>query len=476
MFSVMLVDDEKWIVQSILAKGNWQKHGLNVVAVAYNGLEALAKIESERPDVVLTDIRMPGMSGLEVMGQTKEKGLHAEFVIISGYSDFDYVKKALQLGAIDYILKSVDEDELNEVLARLVDKLHSVKHLAGLHLAALLQNGLPENHANIERILQQNSLSPIANRLSVLCVIGDYEIPRPTGLPCIVIKIGNRIHAMFINVEDQPSWLLILAGGECVFDGIGIGKPVEEIQQLELAIQTATFAAGRFFLTGRKGEAHFYRRGKDSNNELSTQLYASILSRKLKETVCIFEQLRELLKEEGAELYQALQLYVLVLSATQQDVDVSGDVSTQLPCTLLTTFTDVDRMFDYLEHLTIAAMMEPTEPASGGTHHEILKQIVTYIETDFTKDLSLQTVARLFNLHPNYVSQLFQKKLQTTFTKLLTSVRLEQACKLLRVTNLSINEIAEQIGYSDYFYFAKVFKKKFGVTPTQYRNEKRTIM
>jgi Response regulator containing CheY-like receiver domain and AraC-type DNA-binding domain len=468
MFSVMLVDDEKWIVQSILAKGNWRKYGLNVVTVAYNGLEALAKMESERPDVVLTDIRMPGMSGLELMAQAKEKGLPTEFVVISGYSEFDYVKKALQLGAIDYMLKSVDEEELNDVLAKLADKLHLAKRSSGQHLAALLQNGSPEERAEIERILQQNGLSPVVNRLSVFCVIGDHEIPRPTGLPYIAIKIGNRMHAMFINLEDQPSWLTVLIGGEFAFDGIGIGKPVEDIHQLEAAIQTATFAAGRFFLTGRKGEAHAYRRGNEANNELFARLYASVHSRKPQETAYLFERLRELLKEEGAEFRQALQLYVFVLSITQQDA--GGEVPNQSPSTLLAAFKDVDRMIDYLVGLTIADMEGPSEPVSEGTHHEVLKQIVAYIETDFAKDLSLQTIARLFKLHPNYVSQLFQKELRTTFTKLLTSVRLEQACSLLRETNLSINEVAERIGYSDYFYFAKVFKKQFGVTPTQFRN------
>ncbi|SFA98260.1 two-component system, response regulator YesN [Cohnella sp. OV330] len=469
MFSVMLVDDEKWIVQSIMAKGKWQKYGLNVVAVAYNGLEALAKIESERPDVVLTDIRMPGMSGLEVMAQAREKGLHTEFVVISGYSDFDYVKKALQLGAIDYMLKSVDEEELNDVLARLADKLRLAKRSSGQYLAALLQNGLPEDCAEIEKILQQNGLPPVVNRLSVLCVIGDREIPRLADLPCIAIKIGSRMHAMFIRAEDQPSWLTLLTGGDFSCDGIGIGKPAEELHQLEAAIQTATLAAARFFLTGRKGEAHAYRRGKDTSHELHARLYASIHNRKSQETAYIFARLRELLKEDGADFRQALQLYAFVLSIAQQGTDTGGDVPAQSPSALLAAFTDVDGMIDYLEGLAVSDMEESSEPMSEGTRHEVLKQIVADIETDFAKDLSLQTIARRFKLHPNYVSQLFQKELRTTFTKLLTSVRLEQACSLLRDTNLSINEVAERIGYSDYFYFAKVFKKQFEVTPTQYR-------
>src|SRR5690242_2899850 len=110
MYKVMLVDDEKWIIKSLKTSIDWHAHGFEIIAEASNGFEGLEKIKQLSPDLVFTDIRMPGMDGLELIRQTNELNKGISFIITSGYKEFEYAKKAIQYGALDYCLKPFEEE------------------------------------------------------------------------------------------------------------------------------------------------------------------------------------------------------------------------------------------------------------------------------------------------------------------------------------------------------------------------------
>ncbi len=122
MKKIMIVDDEKYIRKSIIGRMNWKNLNLCVVAEAGNGEEALRLMSQEEPDLVLVDIRMPKMDGLAFIGEAKKRFSKAKYIIMSAYSDFDYARKAIQLGVEDYILKPVDEEEFQEVIEKLSDR------------------------------------------------------------------------------------------------------------------------------------------------------------------------------------------------------------------------------------------------------------------------------------------------------------------------------------------------------------------
>lgn len=118
MYKVILIDDEKWIVKSLKNTIDWAAHGFEVVDEAFNGVEGFEKIERWVPDLVFTDIRMPGLDGLELVKRTNEWNRNISFVIASGYKDFEYAKKAIAYGALDYCLKPFDNEEISAILRK----------------------------------------------------------------------------------------------------------------------------------------------------------------------------------------------------------------------------------------------------------------------------------------------------------------------------------------------------------------------
>ena len=118
MYSVLVVDDERWVVESLKNGIAWGEHGFTVVDQAYDGVEALEKVRSIKPDLVFTDIRMPGMGGLDLIRQVRLDGIPAEFVVVSGYAEFAYAQKALRYGVMGFCLKPAEDSEVNAVLDR----------------------------------------------------------------------------------------------------------------------------------------------------------------------------------------------------------------------------------------------------------------------------------------------------------------------------------------------------------------------
>lgn len=472
MYSVLLVDDEKWIVQSIKAKGDWDKHQMHVVGEAFNGEEALQQIVECKPDIVLTDIRMPGMSGLALMEKVKENGLHTEFVVISGYSEFAYVKQALQLGAVDYMLKSIDEQEMDDVLGRLKLRLDKARQTASQELLSLLQTSGGEEEQGIQRILLQNKLPSSAQQLSAIGLIGASGAidlpPLPVEVPFLAVKVARRIQAVLIRKEDQAAAIAHWKAEAQGLYGIGIGKGADRLNQLEAAIQSAALAASRYFITGRRGEVHSYREAGERFNEPMIRLVQAVKHRNKQAVTDSFEQLRVFMRDEQPGIQHAVHLYQFVLTLSQHAEAEPQEELAASYTTLLEMFEDVRVMLDYLEQLTLSGI-EIAAAAPAEITHLTMKQIIAYMENDYASNLSLPMIAQRFNLHPNYISQLFQKEMKTTFTKLLMSIRLAHACRMLTETELTITDIAERIGYQDYFYFAKVFKKNFNLSPSQYR-------
>jgi len=259
MLKAMLIDDEKWIIKSLKSSIDWFALGYEIIGEASNGLEGYDKIMSLRPDIVFTDIRMPGMDGIELMRMIYESNLDVHFVIASGYKEFELAKKAMKYGALDYCLKPFDEREITSILEQFGKKKNELKAAEQTELMSLVHEG----------------------------------------------------------------------------------------------------------------------------------------------------------------------------DACSQPPPLSG----------------------------------------GGSRNTTYLKIIDYIDIHFKEELSLQCISEKLGLNLSYISQLFRKESSYTFLQYLTQKRMACAIGLLRSTSMPIQDIAEHVGYSDYFHFAKLFKKCTGVTATQYREQ-----
>src|SRR5262249_19230896 len=118
MYQVLIVDDEPWVAYGISRLIDWESLGYQVRGEAFDGITAVSWIQENHPDVIISDIRMPGLDGIELLEKVKEQGLTAEVILVSGYSEFEYARRALSLGAFDYLLKQIDKQLLENTLTR----------------------------------------------------------------------------------------------------------------------------------------------------------------------------------------------------------------------------------------------------------------------------------------------------------------------------------------------------------------------
>ena len=364
MYKVVLVDDEIWSLEGLEASFEWEINGFQVVGKFTDSLKAAARIMEIKPDVVFTDIRMPDMTGLELMERVRSQNRDVEFVMVSGYAEFDYARQAVRQGACDYLLKPVDLEETDAILERLHQMLKYRKEAAD---EILIQRILYEGQ-------EEEKLLPIAGcrKVQAAVILGDE----------MKASVCRQIQK-YLQEENRKYVLLIPAGKKIVllYEAFEDEKTEGWIRYLE--------GLGENFYIGlsQTGE------GGDARLLLKEAIAAS----------------------SGKFIGKQLEMH------------------------------------------------------KG--YNENFMRLLEYVEENYTKKLNLKTLSEQFFLNVSYCSELFKKVTGMNFSDYLTRLRMEKAAKLLSTGKYKVREVAEMTGYSDAFYFSKVLKKYFGVTPARFFKE-----
>ncbi|WP_409341714.1 response regulator [Paenibacillus sp. MBLB4367] len=470
MYRVMLIDDEKWIVKSLKSSIDWRSLGFEIIAEAFNGEEGFEKIKELTPDLVFTDIRMPGMDGLELMRRINEWNPDISFIITSGYKEFEYAKKAIQYGALDYCLKPFDEEEISEILRKYSRKRQAQGAMLQIELLNLLQEKSAGAKPRIEQIMGRLGL-PWDGEVgaTVLVVISsDSEPASLPELPCIPrlsLQTGRKKCAHLFR-GDQTAALYdrfseALPSG---VEGIGIGKRIMDPAELIQAIGEADSAAHHFFIAGKSG-CWLASAENGKAGELKELLWKLSKSQNTEWIDPLIERVRSCIEGGHFTIRSALSFYHMVLFSLYP-IEEEHLITYE---ELVSRFRDMDRLIDYVRELLTDHYTRSIPVSAPGSQNATFLKIVAYVDTHFREDISLQSVSDQLDLNLSYVSQLFRKEGADTFLQYLTKKRIAYACELLADSSTPIQEVAEQAGYLDYFHFAKTFKKSTGQTATQYR-------
>ncbi|MDD3410614.1 MAG: response regulator [Eubacteriales bacterium] len=465
MHKVLIVDDEKMIVNSLVLGFPWKEHGFEVIAAATSGREAQELIEGLHPDVVFTDIKMPGMSGLELMSRCKGSG--AVFVVISGYAEFSFAQKALDLGATAYCLKPLENDEIAAALAKarqLIDHSDELRH------AALLRFLNDPSEASAEALL-----SPMSGAAAIGLSRGD-ALPLLAGaLPCHSFSFDDSCR---LYVFPQEHAYL-------------------ESYAFRAALLTAlTSGALTAFVYDETDDASAYLR--THLNDLMDQLYAGFFAEKQaaigraqplapRDTAWLTELAALCNKNRPNEVLRALDA-LPAEHVVMSDALRIHNLCEALLCRLSNTPSAPGLRYGYelaARYATFAQMLDALRgrlqrsvgPAvdPDRLHNETLARIVRELNRDFMKDVSFQELCGRFCINPSYLSQLFKKELDVTFTSYLNRLRIGYAKELLESTTILVSEISDRVGYDNYLNFTKLFKRETGMTPKQYRAQSQGI-
>jgi len=532
MFRVMIVEDEMLVRLGLKNSVDWAKFDMEVVADFPDGQAAWEYYQREKPDVVITDIRMPKMDGMELIANVRRADKGTRLVVLSCLEEFELARKAMQHGVSSYILKlTMTEEEIETVLEEVRRELlaqgrgakadEAAGTLTRQNMDLLKEKVLKDflfynifSAEEFEQFVVRNALRLTPIRL-VACVM---EIDRYSKLKekfrdehghlikMTLINILSEItsvhkrgesfpldetrYLLLFHYEDMHSEQAVMQETRAILNHVqevirtyfngsvsfGVSGIQSGFKSLPKLYAEAGKALERKFWTG---PGHLHQPGQTADH---APLFA-LLSR-----IRRSPELRTLLSPmKQKELDQFLDVFESSLSEERKSIEIllyqlvqwiSTNVydDNQNEWTLLVSITDKLEQCDNLPEMleqTVKFLEEITAQASSHMHmsSEITKAI-QYIKRHYAENISLQAVADHVNLSLSYLSNLFKKELQISFVDYLNRYRIERAKELLIGTQMKSYDIAVQVGFSpEYTYFSKVFKKVTGLNPNEYRRQ-----
>lgn len=459
---IAIFDDEIRICRLIHKLIDWESLGFHFVGFAHDGLSGLALMRESRPDIVITDIRMPGLTGLELIEKSKNEGLNAKFVIISGYSQFEYAKNALQLDVSNYILKPVDEIELNNTLDKLKNEIIAFQSVDNMVIKQVDQL----DYLAREKQLIAYFRNPKEDKTAFF---GDQEIY------FILYASYAKTHENMIAIQ-----------GENVTYGVmkNDAKSIDRLQALSNSGRLVYSKAPLSYFLEHQYERWF-------SNERILEIVEQKLAQHevddiFKESMPFILNSIEYLKKD--ELITSLDYLVKKLQMIEPlDAALVYHNLMKLIQSIavqINAFQDekgnafIDNLKDKIE---FEQTFEDVMTVLKNTLETILNtlqdkrvsapivNIKNYIDSHFTEDISLDKLADIFDLSPTYLSQLFKTEEGISYIEYLTQKRMNHARTLLKNLEHSIADICHMVGYMDQKHFAKTFKKHTNLSPSAYR-------
>ena len=523
MIKTIIADNEKWVCQLVSDLVDWNALGFSVIGLAYDGAQLLEMIEIYSPDLIITDLRMPGLTGLEVVDEIKKRNLPTGVIIISGYSDFEYAKKAIDLGVFSYLLKPLEQEDLEKTLlnyknsksanqensseiASLQDKLYSSMashfdlYIRGLIKGESVPMPIEAINATFNHTFSDGKFRLIAVSVTPLSTGTEYidkifgyiheafySAFRPACFD--IFSFDKAPHLFFgINYPATSEKLMCSLIEDLLFEcinsipyvsshsvTIGVGSCCSSLDELSTSYNHAINAIhARLVLGMRKtiyGEllpqpAAFF------SKELSNKIFAYLSSH-------IFDKSPEDFTLELMQPYlNSPSPYAPVVGfQTIYDAAMNSVIKPVLDKyhTLHTYQEDMIRMELLATTNELCALLASIlftlkkHNSFMNEKQNIIDVIKTYISDNLDKELSLSDLAEITHFNPNYLCELFKKETGENLVKYITFKRIETAKILLGDVTLKCSEIALKVGYNDVNYFNRVFKNQLGLTPKQYR-------
>ena len=533
MLKVFLVEDEFVVRQGIKNNIDWKSHGYDFCGEAADGELAFPMIQKLKPDIVITDIRMPFMDGLVLSRLIKKELPWVEIIILSGYEEFEYAKEGIKIGIAQYLLKPINGEELLKEVDAVSEKIrerHKENEIRDKYIKEMEENFLKEQKDLFLYLVTGSKsaaqLLEMADRLDIDISAMWYNI--------VLIKIQSTYHAYeefsnsLIEIEeklkeiaDEASLLIFdrnLEGKALLFKGDskeeiikihgyldkikdmlmeyenvryfgGIGIPVNRLGELTVSFEKASHAFAHRYLVNEslilkceEVEQGVYIEKEKFNisnvnpKHMDRNKIREFLKVGDKEEVIYFVD--EFFKDLGTNVMKSnmFRQYIIMdayfcVADFLEDIKISRDE--------IETF-DADSgilqsektAVNYIVRI-IKKALELREKTASNRYGDIVGEVMDYIEQNYAdEELSLNLLASHVNFSPNHLSMIFSHQTGKTFIKYLTDLRMNKAKELLRCTGKRSSSIAVEVGYRDPHYFSYLFKKTQGITPTQYRGGK----
>lgn len=503
--TLMLVDDEEMILRGLQEIIDWNGLGFRIAGVYRNGLEALRAFREQPCDVVMADVKMPLMDGIQLGQKIRETGFsETQIIFMSGYEDFQYAQAATKLGAVDYILKPMDPEKIDATLQKLHEKLEArakrnerLKILESraqnnltasiyrlLHLVLYDANHhLPENDPAME-ILKEF----LGDRLMTFCTFHfidtqtadpeaswSYNQARSAALSMTeaeLTRAGSGIVAdhssmlvpfvVFSKTEEEASAiagrLKDLIEASChIAVMLGVGSSTQDIRQLKKSYASSVESLSGISMAGTDDLISFVKL-KSLNEAIKLKNPAQVES-VLQELYLPLEsadvgaaQKRQIIRLIGYAVYMTL----MEMGFSQTDLDRRFDALFSICRT-----EKIKNIYHETVSLICGEIIRTDRKAQS-----LCGQIIEYIDRHFMEQITVRELSEQFFFSPNYIGNLFRKTMGKGIKEYLIDIRLRAADRLIADNRYKLYEISKMVGYQDYEYFRKLYKKYRGRNPS----------
>ncbi len=480
MFKVCIADDEKYVLESIQHRILQCDLNVEIAGTAQNGMDAYELYEKEKPDIFFVDINMPICGGLEFVERVRrlDKESTTKFIIVSGYDDFQYMKKAIKNGVVNYIMKPVNQQELCETLEEACRILEEERKK---------ERGIERNWSFFQEYGNQEG----SFEGTLLLIFGENVVKNIRGGNEKVNELESLLGAngdvRYLRFHETDN-LLLLAFPNRFLSEQNIYCFWEEIRKLQdsflvykkgkkLSVQQATEEM-EIILNARfwQGSMHVLMSKtmqKASETDLSglERAIENIRDEEWKREITglgkhIFE------KKENASVLKEFYQSVLILIANkyrQHNYEIPETLKEELyPYSLERCVNRQElqkKMYEFTRLIHEKILQESQKS-------ELVEQVIEYLEHHYTEELNLNDIANEFFIAPNYLYKKFKEKKDMTVMQYLENIRMNKAVELLKNTNISVTMVAGMTGYNDSNYFSRIFKKNYGISPREFRNNR----
>ncbi|WP_254450373.1 response regulator transcription factor [Cohnella herbarum] len=507
---MLIVDDEPIICEGLRYTIDWDSLGIHVVGEAYDGEEALRKVESEEVDLLLTDIRMDGMDGLKLTEQLNEKFPGVHVIVISGYENFEYARQALRMNVDDYLLKPVEIDELIGTVSRVLERIRDEKGSSSekedeLWLSNCIHNSLSyvkesppaflagkpyrilttqiaefnDWQAELSALqyenIQQQWINHVQSCLKSFAIRSISVFDHPNLLYTLAVSNEELSAAKWNQALEEMlrSW----QGEHSLY--CGVSEISEHSETTGLACKEAEEILRYHVLEDVALLLPEYRDPMDSsrvlpnyNHAKSVQLLVPLLFKQdLSELKSLNEIMFTYYRENRFLLNEIIagcdELFTLLRQRLRQSGIMDVEHGRWDPPDL-----NSYNSYELVEAVVMAEMEQLfrlIDKNGVDRSYWIIEKVKKYLADQYRNDLKAFEVAAWLKITPSYFSYIFKQGTGKSFSEYMNELRIEHAKQLLTTTQDKVFEIAEQVGYKEYKYFVTVFKTYTGMTPKDYR-------
>ncbi|WP_337537626.1 helix-turn-helix domain-containing protein [Suilimivivens sp.] len=493
MYTVFIVDDESKVINGLIKRIQWDRLDACVIGYAQNGKEAEEKILELKPNIVITDIFMPGQTGLQLMENLKSK-CDAVYIIFSAYSEFEYAREAMQMDVVDYLIKPMNISEIEETIKKASQKYRYQK-------ASHIQN---EEEYQLQNILNGNEITTENN------ILYQYESffviqLKLTNISASVDPLAAKVRTWTV-MEGQVFLLkgknrltLVIAQKDAYMISNARKKIIHNLEQLHSEFENSFFwglgcivdspmMLPKSLLAAEEMQEYCaFSLSQITENSKSSMLSTSVsdqikdaenlllIVEETTEVQNILQQIKEniQLQSNSAGIIKA-QTIDFVYSLRKQfemsyeDISVAfTDWNSQIICPLLSS-PNLDYMFDIICNF-IFQLREYSASHHDGYSQRYIARIKQYILDNLSYNINLNDLATEINRNPSYISYIFKHETGQNLFDFITQERMKRAKHLLKNTDLKILDVARECGYEDQSYFSQVFKKYTGSTAGSFR-------